>query len=357
MKQFWRIWFILVLTALTGCVKAQLDPVPEREITFTVGHYASADTKAASLESYSINSFSSKGFLHAEGYEGTTQDFFGTDGETITWNNTDEIWSPSHPYYWPKGASSYINFVSWYDKNGNPTSVTEDNISWTFDGSSRTLAADDDIMVAKKAWNQKMNVQNYYTPGVPTLFKHLLAQIEFKVKAAVASETVGSVTTTWAINVTGFTLTGVYSTGSLSLTNSIEPEVEEGEPCISDWTGSWTTSGDPTSINGQNVNGIGASAQSVIARRSVIPQAISGKSVSFNYTIVTTTKNNDTEETHVLEETMSSGSLSLADFTYSEDWEANKIITYTISISAKTGAITMTPSVQDIDSSLLLNIE
>ena len=118
MKQYWRIWLILVLTALTGCVKAEMDPVPEREITFSVGNYATAETKAVSLESYSITSFKSKGFLHAEGYEETTQDFFGAGGETITWNGTDEIWAPSHPYYWPKGASSYINFISWYDKTG-----------------------------------------------------------------------------------------------------------------------------------------------------------------------------------------------------------------------------------------------
>ena len=337
----------VVAALLAGCAKTEIVSAPDREISFSVGSYAPS-TKAVEVTEFT--SFSSKGFLHAEGVA-DVQNFFGTAGETIT-NDGNGIWEPSHPYYWPKGESSYINFVSWFDKNGTPSEVTESTISWT----DRTFTPDDNILVAKKAWNQKGNALNYFTPGVPTIFQHILAKVEFKAKAAMASETVDGVTVTWSVDVDNVTLKGIYNNGSITLTSSEEPEVAEGEPCVSDWAGSWTVSGDPVNVSGTAATISGTSPVSIVAPMNVLPQTINGKSISFDYTITTTsTKGTNTV---VLQETMSSGDLALSSFTGdSGNWDINKYVVYTITINTKTGAITVQPTVSDIDTSLILNVE
>ena len=348
MKSFRHIAFVLMAAALAaGCAKTEVS-APEREITFSVGSRV-AKTKAVEITEFT--SFQSKGYLHAEGVN-TVQDFFGAAGETIT--KTGSEWLPSHPYYWPKSESSYINFISWYDKNGAPTTVTENTIEW----SNRTIAADDNILVAKKAWKQKANVVNYFTSGVPTIFHHLLGKVGFDVKASDVTETNGDVTTTWSIRIENFTLSGVYRTGTLSLTNNEEPVVEEGQPCVSAWTGNWVNNGITSTISGADITVNTTTPVSVLASASVLPQSIDGKNVSFDYTIITTSTNNVTDETHVLEETMSSGNLALSSFSGSaSEWEMNKIITYTITITSKTGAISMHPEIADIDYSLTLDVE
>ena len=179
---------IFAVAALAaGCAKVEVIDAPEREISFTVGNYAPA-TKAVAVTEFT--SFKSKGYLYAEGVA-TVQDFFGANGETISVDDpiNPTEWTPSHPYYWPKSANSYINFVSWYDKNGAPTTATETSLVWEIDGTNRTLASDDNILVADKAWFQKDNTFNgeqytddAITSGVPTLFKHLLAQVSVKAK-------------------------------------------------------------------------------------------------------------------------------------------------------------------------------
>ena len=340
------IAILAILVSLAGCTRMEV-AMPEREVTFSVGSQTPA-TKAVAVTEF--DHFSSKGYLHAEGVN-TVQDFFGTSGETISYNSTTTEWQPSHPYYWPKSENSYINFVSWYDKNGAPDTVTENTIAWT----NRTITADDNILVAKKAWNQKANVFNYFTPGVPTIFRHLLGKVVFEVKASIVTETNGPVTTTWSIDIENFTLKEVYKTGTLSLTSSEEPAVQEGEPCVSAWTGSWETVGATGTIPGDDVTVNTTTPVSVLST-SVLPQSLEDKAISFDYTITTTSSNGT--ETHVLEETMNSGDLELSSFSgNSGNWDINKIITYTITITTKTGAITLHPTVADLDSSLTLNVE
>ena len=341
MKNFRHIALLVMTTALAaGCVKTEL-AVKEKEVIFSVGSRALM-TKAVE-EVTEFDSFSSKGYLHAEGVAGV-QDFFGAAGETITKTDVgggEYNWLPSHIYYWPKHNGSYVNFVSWYD-NGTPApAVTETSITWT----NRTVGTDDNILVANKAWYQKANVQNYFTPGVPTLFKHLLAKVTVRAKSTIESKTVGDVETAWTLKISDFQLHNVYTSGSLSLTNTTPPADSESLK-ITEWTGDWTITGTTTDVPGPaGSTTLGASDYTnVVAMRSVLPQAVADIYMSFKYEVTTTTTNSVTHSTHTFTESVDVANLALNTFTgYTGDWVMNKIITYNININPETGAIVIIP--------------
>lgn len=334
MKEFRHIMMIFALVALAaGCSKVEVVNTPEREISFTVGSYAPA-TKAVAVTEFT--SFKSKGYLYAEGVTGA-QDFFGAAGETITFNGTD-TWAPSHPYYWPKSANSYINFVSWYDKNGEPTTSTETSLVWEIDGTNRTLASDDNILWADAAWRYNTNTVNAaqydgdaITEGVPTLFHHALAQVKFQAKRKAVTSS-----STFTITVNNFRLTGVYTTGSLSLTNS-----DPGTTGTKAWTTTgWATSGSTTFMNGKT--GISLEVdneKSLFDMQSVIPQNNGEIKAEFTYTLRT-----QFDANNYIEETVPA-SVNLSSFTGdSGEWAMNHKITYTIIIDPQTYYIELLPT-------------
>lgn len=334
------------MVALVGCTKTELVPTPEKEITFAVGSYMPA-TKTTSLNGSedAITTFSSKGFLHAEGVA-TTQDFFGADGETITYNSSVPEWAPSHAYYWPKGSSSHINFVSWYDKNAPQnfgTSVTENSISWAIDGTNRTLQADDNIMIADEAWGYNANATEYVAysgvaSGVPTLFHHLLARVRVVVKASKLSDTGVS----WEVTAGEFTMSNLYTTGTISLSNT-EPDTT---PDTSAWeTTGWSLTGNRThTLNGvtEAVNVTTAGVE--LFSHSVIPQTTANLArIAFTYTVKTIYGPND-----YIIETVNTGNISLGSFSnVINAWEMNKKITYIVTINPECNEILIDPQASD----------
>lgn len=337
MKSFRHIAILLGLAALfAGCVKTEIVDAPAKEITFTVGGYAPA-TRASSLESNGITSFKAHGFLHAQGYESTTQDFFGVNGETITKQGNE--WAPaSHPYYWPKSEFSYVNFVCWYDKNGGtPTTVSETRLEWT----NRTIAYNDDIMYADEAWRFNDNLTNAaqydgdaITTGVPVLFHHALSQVKFQARLSEAVE--GDVS--WTVTISNFRINNVHKTGSLSLSNS--------EPETSFTTNPWTNTGwtlteavDTLSHAGQYT--LGAANQVIMNTRSVLPQSTFGMELTFDYSI-NTTYNIDGNPLQTVSEN-SSATVNLFNDFRIYNWEANTRVTYTLVFNPKTSKILFDP--------------
>ena len=144
MKHKFNIFLLLsglASLAMVGCTKVEQVPAVEQSIAFAVGTYAQ-QTKVGKLDEIdNITSFTSKAFLHANGAAAGT-DYFGQNGVTIQKNG--DLWEPARPYYWPLSGDSYINFVSWYDNGGTPTTATETTLAWT----GRTIAASDNILYA-----------------------------------------------------------------------------------------------------------------------------------------------------------------------------------------------------------------
>ena len=259
-------YFILAAVALVAsaaCTKVVSDDAPAQKVSFQAANYV-PQTKAVAAQT-EFTSFTSKGYLHAEGinlntshqaYEaGSFQNFFGNSSstpeytETISYAaGTNAVWAPSHDYYWPKSTYSYINFVGWYgvDSNGDATHPTityawdstasayKATLSWAFTQGALGNA-DSNYLYADMAWRFKQNNNpatytsvSTVTEGVPMLFHHALAKINIKAYAISASSpaiTAGSGTVTdglatWTITLEDVQLTNVYTAGTLSMTNT-----------------------------------------------------------------------------------------------------------------------------------------
>ena len=286
MKKYFIILAAAALAFSASCTKVSTNDTPARKVTFAAANYV-PQTKAGEVSFLSefadpsTAHFNCKGFLHAEGIT-TTQDFFGENGETISWNATAHEWAPSHDYYWPKGASSYVNFVSWYDTGAGPTTATETSLQW----SNRTIGSGDNIMYADEAWRFKDNDHDQFdkdgvTEGVPTLFRHALAQLQIRARASKVSRTSPNVT--WTITIEDASIASIYNTGSLSLTNA-DPNTAN---TIVPWTGNWATSG--TAGNQTIANKTLTNAnQDLVAVQSVLPQALSTVLLNFKVRIIST---------------------------------------------------------------------
>ena len=232
-------YFILAaaaLVALAACSKVKTDETPAKKISFNPALYT-AQTKADPTTNHSLNAavadggegvtaFKSKAFLHASGVA-TTQDMFGTTGETISYNSTVPEWAPANEYFWPKAADSYINFVSWYSKNEKsglvPANITETAMNWGTSSSLITIVADDNILFADEAWRFKDNVRTAtynsvsgVAEGVPTLFHHALAKLSFDMKL---KTTTASTKTIWDVEIQEADLI-IANNGYLPLVNA-----------------------------------------------------------------------------------------------------------------------------------------
>ena len=374
---------VIAMMTLAACTKLE-DTAPPRKITFDKATYR-PQTKAEVSVMSEFTSFRCKAFLYASNGENSlfpVQYMFG-DYETISpylsndalWTAPQEgqtaspvaYWAPSHDYFWPKGASSYINFIAWHD-NGDvdPSTINETSLIW----SNYTVDSLDNLLFANEAWRYNGNPNSIYHKdgeggnykAVPMLFNHALAQICIKAQVSRTEKT--NVTggyllghTTWDVTLSNISLTGVYNTGTLSLINSDPNSATTREWT---WTGAdtgslpWTTSGNTTTITMYDVTTALPSATDpntdpveLLAMRSVLPQAVTNDMVlSFDFNIVTKfgTEGHEVEYAHENVHT----SIKLSDFVSTiANWEMNKRITYTVTINPETTTIKIDPAMVD----------
>ena len=342
---------LTALTALAGCVKVETVEKPAEEVTFMVGQYAS--TKAVSLNSDGITSFKSKGYLYAIGVD-ETQDFFGADGETIYWREGTTEWTPTHPYYWPTHSSSYVNFISWHDNGGNPTTVSETSLQWT----GRTIAASDNIMFADAVWHYNSNTANgsqytgdEVTSGVPTLFHHALSRVQINFRTLYTVDP-NNATTTYEVTVTDAQLRGFYTTGSMSLTTT---EPSGTTPATSTWNSSaallWTplsgSNNTPLACLENDLN-LTTTSSAVLALSGFMPQTL-GDGVVFEFTYTLVTKSNGVM-TSSEEDIPVSIKINTIKTTTNEaitQWQPNKKYIYNIAIDPVGQEILLNPTVEE----------
>lgn len=94
---------------------------------------------------------------------------------------TDNVWAPASDYYWPK--TGMISFIGWVPATLKPTFSTTDKSAlmtikdYTVD--------DDDVMISDISADktaENTTSATHFVPGVPMLFHHLLAKVNFKAK-------------------------------------------------------------------------------------------------------------------------------------------------------------------------------
>ena len=174
----------LVSVAFTSCVTNE-ELVPEqqsKEISFEVASYV-PQTRA-----------SSGAFDTGETFVANA---WANDGSPVQIMKNEEVsytasqWKTATTYYWPKEGT--VDFICYYPKTVEPA------ITYSYDGNdvltyANYTVGNDDVMYASKAirFTANQNADDndtslsysgtYGFEGVPTLFHHALAKLNFKVQ-------------------------------------------------------------------------------------------------------------------------------------------------------------------------------
>lgn len=106
--------------------------------------------------------------------------------ESMVSYTTDKVWRTEKPYYWTKDGSS-LTFYSW-SLNKADLKFVDTNTKAEILQTEGVVVSDfnivkdsaTDFIVAVPAENRTANVTTYYTPGVPTLFQHMLSKLTVK---------------------------------------------------------------------------------------------------------------------------------------------------------------------------------
>jgi hypothetical protein len=210
--------YVLILAAavaLAACTKTEVVPVnsdADVEITFLTAPLTKSLADGQSTFSTN-NVFQSAAFYDtaAYDYDGNAETFIAPTTVkyfTSVWKAADANGN-AVSYYWPKDGGK-LSFFSWslnkttltYADGSKPSVAINNKNGVVLTGYDVTK--NEDFMVADPALDQTKNTSpaKYVTEGVPTLFKHKLAQIVFKAKTN-ADYTV-------APYKQKFTITGIY---------------------------------------------------------------------------------------------------------------------------------------------------
>lgn len=178
--------------ALAACTKNEVKPVEmDQEIT-----YQTINTKAASSFA-SDRHFTSYAYMLPSGKTWDTEYASGSkyiSDADIYYHNTDSKyeWKADKNYYWPKQGS--LTFFAWSTYTTSKASLNEATVSCTqakgiqVDAFDITKNKNVDFLVAEVAKDKKANetqhedgLSNTWAKGVPTVFKHALSKLVFKV--------------------------------------------------------------------------------------------------------------------------------------------------------------------------------
>ena len=335
----------MVGVVLTGCMKNEVYvPKCDTPISFEVANYV-AQTRANGAFAYA--SFG----VNAWSHDATT----GT--ETLMMEDEDVSlvggkWTTADPYYWPINGT--VDFIAYYPTTEKPTIVYDYAGADTYTYTDYTVA-DVDLMYADKAIRFSANtaaadngtdfgIGSYGFDGVPTLFHHALAKINFKVQNANPAENDGS-GFTYEVIVKGITL-NVYKQGSVTLTNEGTGTASRGTwklPTDKVWEPTDANALEPLTWTGDVslTNDTAVKYQDRI--QYVLPQAlVDGKqTITVDYAVIQ--RQNGTEISRKEDYSVTS---ELADWIL-QKWEMNKNITYTISIAKETTQILFAPAVEE----------
>ena len=183
--------------ALASCVKNEVRVnAPDKEITFqTVSTKAGGAAFETNKHFFSYAYFLGKGKNWDDNHDEAKAYIDNALITYITPASGKGYWAAADTYYWPKQGS--LTFFAWTDNTiHDPTSNPTPSIAG--DGASVSCAHDTgikitdysvkdnlnkDILVAEIAKKKKSNesATGDWEQGVPTVFRHALAKVEFKV--------------------------------------------------------------------------------------------------------------------------------------------------------------------------------
>ncbi len=367
MKKFIAIALVAVL-ALAACTKTNPEEKKSDAISFLVAGYmtkAQGNNFLAECPNFFTNAWYYPASGDAQNYMPNVE---------ILPDDTDNPtqWAPAEPYYWPK--SGKLNFFSYASVNALGNEINLGN-NETVQGSKITITnhvvvADDNIMIADAVYNAsrtshnadgamvtddlKTGTTDSQFKGVPTFFRHLLAQVEFNIGLKTANPTVG--TTNYIAKVTEAKVEKVANKGTLTLTagaaSGNDLQTKEWTPASDGTQVGWvasTAAADVTTLALANSTALELEAgetegniENFLEFTSVLPQALSDNVVlTIKYDLQTL---HDTTPYITEKDLVVTAKLNAATI---KSWCMNKRYVYNITIDPVTELITFDPAVAD----------
>ncbi|MCI6628028.1 MAG: fimbrillin family protein [Bacteroidales bacterium] len=260
------------------------------------------------------------------------------------------VWKADNSYYWPKSEKSSLTFFAW-SKNtgecglaGGATVSCHPQKGIAFTGYDVTSNKNVDLLVADVAANKTRNENLYTYSGVPTLFRHKLSYVIFKVK------------TQKAYAGKEFALKSIKFVG-LGSKASYDQKANDGTDPVYNTVGEWAT---PTATADQvyfNATTpvvftdadfvLETAATASVDQKYYLPQALTavtpGAGVAGSIEVVYTIKTTEgaAESTETVTRYISAKSM------FADDLKINKKYTCTLTFSLD--EITWDPAVQDWD--------
>lgn len=260
------------------------------------------------------------------------------------------VWKAANSYYWPKSEKSSLTFFAW-SKNTGECVLTGATVSCdpqkgiAFSDYDVTTNKNVDLLVADVAANKTGNENLYTYSGVPTLFRHKLSYVIFKVK------------TEKAYAEKEFALKSIKFVG-LGSKASYDQKANDGTTGAYNTVGEWAT---PTATadqvyfnattpvvftNADFVLETEATAKTSVDQKYYLPQALSavatpGASVAGSIEVVYTIKTTEggSESTETVTRYISAKQM------FADGLKINKMYTCTLTFSLD--EITWDPAVQD----------
>lgn len=284
-------------------------------------------------------------------------------------------WTTTKDYYWP-GTDKSLDFFAvstklWpvaevKDEEGNVTTPAVDGVTVDIEGAGLEIGGreltvsgytvdasnpNDDLMVAEFVrQHQGMNEKK-----VNLHFKHALAKVQFRFTTNPGDD---------KIEVKSLKVTGLNTTGTLTVTEDGDVATNNGRvPVKLEWTGQATPEeftddydgnlelkAPETVTEGETTTVVNNDQE--FATWLVLPQVITGKTVTIAYDITSTTGTRSFEQTFALtrpavEEVKEGETVVTEGKEAFEEWKINQVVIYTINLSPN--KITFDPSVQPWD--------
>ena len=353
-------YFAAAAVALAACAKNEVVPVnsgENQEITFNVAPKTKG-TVPSTDPSYTVpstdpryfnenNHFVSYAYFRGEGNEwpGTVGQIY-IDAADISF--ADNKWKAASTYYWPKSDKSSLTFFAW-STNSDRTTLTDATVSC--DSKSGISVPDYDViknknvdlLVADVAANRHANGAKYSHIGVPTLFRHKLSYLIFKVKTATNYASAGKEFALKSIKILGVDSKGTYSQNATA-TNTDGSYNTDGSWKVTDSKAAQTyfdvtapvVFGDADIILESDNNFKGSVDQKYYLPQTITaidgdPSSKTNYTIEVVYTIKTTEPYPKTSTSTETTETVTK--YIKASEIYGEKWEINKKYTCTLTFS------------------------
>lgn len=322
-----------VVAAMTACTKVNPTGDAQREISFEV---ANSLTKATGSV-YDNGAFGSYAWFN------NTDDFMvneQVDKVGGVWKTVD------HTFYWPKTGSisfiSYSPFAGTSDTAGSVPAITKNSITYT-----GITAGSTDLMYADRA-TCSSNVNEVTDSdtadsgfsGVPTVFRHALAKLSFKIKANFVEYTdpTTNTKTEWEVKVTSAKIGGFKTTGDCALALNADgkswdkPVTTVGTTDYNVWTNLSGASAEQELIDATTYPSgviLTTAAQDLAAASGyVMPQVLAADTQQLKLTVhIKTTLSNGKEINEDFNPT-----IDIMDISSLKAWQMNENIVYTINI-------------------------